>query len=108
MCIVSNIGDYYGKRYPEWPTPTPWEQQPFLPIPPMKGLPYVPQEQIEEAKRILDQLKQFKRLVKEAEKADAKMGEADCERAEVKKFIVDVLARLDGLEKRIRQLEGLE
>lgn len=101
MCAVSNIGDYYGQRFPEWPKPNPWETQqtPSWPI---------AQDQIEEGKRILDQLKQFERLVKEAEKADAAMGEADCERGEVKQFIKQVLDRLDGLEKRIRQLEGLE
>lgn len=91
MCVVSNIGGYYEKRYPQWPSPIPW--------PPREK---TDKEEIEERAR---KMREFLDLVKRAEKTDKVMGEPDCERAEVKKFIKDVSDRLAAIEKRLAEFE---
>jgi hypothetical protein len=99
MCVVSNIGDYYGQRYREWPRIDPFRMPDQLPTP---SIP--PQD----PKDLAEQMRKFMELVKKGEEADKAMGEKDCEKGEVKKFIKQVGERLAAIEKRLRQIEGLE
>lgn len=94
MCVVSNIGDYYRRSYPEWPKVDPWDRA--WPTP---GLPY------QDPKDLAEAMRKFRDLVKAGEEADKAAGDKDCEKGEVKDYIKQVLARLDAIEKRLAKIE---
>lgn len=87
MCVVSNIGGYYGDHYPWMPT-TP------VPVNPWPALPKTQQDDIE-------LMRKFRELIDAAKKADEAAKEKDCEQPLQKEFIKQVLDRLDAIEKQL-------
>lgn len=81
MCVVSNIGDYYGPRFPPWNP-----GHPYLPD-------FVPPSKEQEV------LKQIKELLEKARRVDAATGDRDCEDPKKTEWMKNVEKRLAELEK---------
>jgi len=91
MCVVSNLGYYYGHRRDGWP----W--QPYVPT-----IPLIPAAPTDFTKRLaeiardhdISDLKQrieaLEKMLREAKKFDAETGQPDCEMDEK----VELLKRL--------------
>lgn len=73
MCVVSNMGDEFTRR---WPMPvSPW---PHTPMSPWPGLPKtLPQEPYRGPTR--EQFEEFLELFRAAKKIDVYLGTPDCE-----------------------------
>ncbi len=78
MCIVSNIGGYYGRewwdRYPE----RNWEKYNY------------------------EQMKKLQDLIESARKMDQAAKEPECENPDTKKILVQILERLTKLEEQAK------
>jgi hypothetical protein len=95
MCVVSNVGDYYGKRfpqdYPDWfPKPQTLPVTPMIPIVPAG----VSQAEFDALKR---EVEQMKKLLKMAKKIDKATEQPNCE-MESKVAMLKRLAQLVGVD----------
>lgn len=95
MCVVSNVGDYYGRRfphdYPDWfPKPITLPQQPVIPIVP----PGVSQQEFDALKK---EVERMKKLLKKAKEIDEATEQPNCEKDE-KVAMLKKLAQLVGVD----------
>jgi hypothetical protein len=73
MCMVSNIGDIYGKKYPQ----APWYPSiPDNPVPITYTAIGVSKEEFDALKK---EVKELKKLLLAAKKFDEATGQPDCE-----------------------------
>lgn len=92
MCVVSNVGDYYGRtipnRYPDWFPPQ--QTYPILPVTP----PSVSQEEFDALKK---EVEKMKKLIKKAKAIDEATEQPNCEKAD-KVAMLKRLAELVGVD----------
>lgn len=100
MCTVSNIGDYWNRRWPaEYPWIEPYET-PFDPNSPMKIKPGpititgVSRQEFEALKKEVQELKE---LIKAAQKFDEATNQPHCEH-EDKVALIKKIAELVGVD----------
>lgn len=93
MCIVSNIGDYYGRRT----SIPPWQQDPFYPTTPLPPV-FIPEGK-PPVEFTPEMLKQIKKLLEDAKKIDTVAGDKDCESEDKLAWVKQVEERLEALEK---------
>jgi hypothetical protein len=95
MCVVSNVGDFYGdhfpKKYPDWFPPAPVVAAPPIIYPQIPA--GVSQEEFDKLK---EEVKKMKKLLKMAKKIDEATGQPDCE-MEQKIAILKKIAELVGV-----------
>lgn len=82
MCVVSNIGDVWGKKWTEHP---PWPLQPH-PVDIQIGqiFPQVPRQEFDALKKEVELLGE---LLKAAKKYDRETGQPDCEQEDKMKLL---------------------
>lgn len=103
MCVVSNSGDYWGRRLTPW-NPYIHPYQPFIPAPEttdvttrifkFKGDDGPSQEDFD---RLKEEVEMMKDQLRQAKEYDEKNGEPDCEVEEKMKFLRRV-AKSVGVE----------
>jgi hypothetical protein len=97
MCVVSNVGDYYGRTfprdYPDWfpnTMPITFPQQPIMPVVPAG----VSQEEFDALKK---EVEKMKKLLKKAKEIDEATEQPNCE-MEDKVAMLKRLAALVGVD----------
>ena len=95
MCVVSNVGDYYGRTfprdYPDWfPKPITIPQVPLMPVVPA----VVSQEEFDALKK---EVEKMKKLLKKAKAIDVATEQPNCE-MEQKVAMLKKLAELVGVD----------
>ena len=90
MCMVSAVGDFYGRTAPQQPYILPY-QPVFVPWPTgaPASLPWTS-----------DSFKLLKEIMEKLKALDEKLGLADCEDAEKTKWMKEIEERLKGLESK--------
>lgn len=85
MCVVSNVGDYYARRWPEqYPTVVPATTT---------TITWPPSISREEFDALKAEVQECKRLLRMAKQIDEALGEPDCEMEEK----VELIRRVAGL-----------
>lgn len=102
MCMVSNIGDQWGRDFPDrypWvkPVPLPHIEPPF----PMPVFPAFPDKQPDVSREEFDKLRKemeaLRELLKAAKKFDESTGQPHCE-VDAKVRLIKEIAKLVGVE----------
>ena len=94
MCVVSNVGDDWSKRWPNnpvnpWKDTNPWWEQIGVPAPSP-----VSREEFDALKKEMEELK---KLLKAAKEYDEKTGQPDCHMDE-KVELIKKIAELVGVD----------
>lgn len=93
MCVVSNVGDYYGRTIPDrWPNWFP-QKNPVVPIVPIVPAG-VPQHEFDALKQEVEKMKE---LLKKAKDIDEATEQPNCEK-EDKVAMLKRLAELVGVD----------
>lgn len=91
MCMVSNVGDGWGQKFPEhWPKFNP---------PPPQATPFVIPSGVskEEFEALRKEVMELKKLLEAAKKFDEATGQPDCEMDEKVKLI-KAIAKMVGVD----------
>lgn len=97
MCVVSNVGDYYGRRWPEqypWVPEVPYTPQPGTGDKIIVNPPEVSRKEFEALKKDVEEAL---RLLKNAKEIDRVTGQPDCEMDE-KVAIIKRFAEVVGVD----------
>lgn len=97
MCVVSNVGDYYGRR---WPEKYPWVPNVTPQSPPPTGdkIVLAPSEvSRKEFEALKKDVEEALRLLKNAKEIDRVTGQPDCEMDE-KVAIIKRFAEVVGVD----------
>jgi hypothetical protein len=93
MCVVSNVGDHFGRR---WPEKYPWSARPIdgTDSVTFEMVPQVSRSEFDELKR---EVEECKRLLVAAKEIDEITGQPDCE-LEEKIALIRRVAELVGVD----------
>lgn len=99
MCMVSNIGDQWGRdfpnKYPGFPAPFPSIPSPGIIMPSFPQ--HSPEVSREEFERLRKEMEELRELLKAAKKFDASTGQPHCE-VDAKVKLIKEIANLVGVE----------
>jgi hypothetical protein len=90
MCVVSNVGDQWGREFPDrWPN---------IPVYPQPNITYTePEISREEFEALRQEMRELKRLLLAAKAFDKATGQPDCEMDE-KVELIKRIAELVGVD----------
>lgn len=96
MCVVSNVGDYFGKRFPhDYPD---WFPPPITPAPMPIVTPIIPPGvSKQEFDKLKKQVEEMRELLKKAKAIDEATEQPSCEKEE-KVAMLKKLAELVGVD----------
>lgn len=102
MCLVSNVGDYWGKQFPEkWPQiapafPKQWHDDPVsLPSPPPHII--MPQVSREEFAALKKEVEELKKILLAAKRFDEATGQPHCH-MDAKVALIKAVAHMVGVD----------